>query len=139
MADLSPALRRRIFRQRRSRPAGARADHEANGLLDSTAPRRKDLPLLCCALWGYVGRQVDPWVTCLLPDRDGRRREIRIGEIADANGNVSRKALALPVNCGTANRAKMKGQRVAACPQFHRLAALNRTDVPNNELVRTPA
>jgi hypothetical protein len=90
-----------------------------------TVPRRKDLPLLCRALWGYVGRQGDPWVTRLLPDRDGWRGEIRIGEIANGNGNVSRKALALPVNCGTAYRAKMKGQRVAAfgCPYPRRCLA----------------
>jgi hypothetical protein len=52
-------------------------------------------------------------VARLLPDRDGRRGEFRVGEIADGNCDVSGKAVVLPVDCGTACRAEMKGQCVA--------------------------
>src|SRR5262249_17732940 len=62
-----------------------------------------------CARW-----QGDPGMTCLLPHRDGRRREIRIGEGTDGNRDVSGKTFALPVDRGTACRTEMKGQRVAA-------------------------
>jgi len=44
-------------------------------------------------------------VACLLPHRDGRRGEIRIGGVADSNGDVSRKAFALPVVRGTISAA----------------------------------
>src|SRR5262249_25591887 len=57
-----------------------------------------------------------------LPHRDGRRGKIRVGEIADGNGDVARKAFALPVYGGAARRTEMKGQRVAAfgCPHPRR-------------------
>ena len=57
-------------------------------------------------------------MTRLLPHRDGRRGEIRVGEVADGNSDISEKAFVLPVNGGTACRAEMKGQHVAAfgCP-----------------------
>jgi hypothetical protein len=50
---------------------------------------------------------------------NGRRGEIRVGKIADSNGYVFRKALALPVYCGAACRTEMKGHRVAtvSCPR----------------------
>ena len=56
---------------------------------------------------------------------DGRRWEVRIGEVADRNGDVSRKAFALPVDSGAACRTEMKGQRVAAfgCSRPHRSLA----------------
>jgi len=50
---------------------------------------------------------------------DGRRWEVRIGEVADRNGDVSRKAFTLPVDGGTACRTEMKGQRVAAFGRPH--------------------
>jgi hypothetical protein len=53
-------------------------------------------------------------VARLLPHRDGRRGEIRVGEVADGNGDISRKAFALPVDGGAACRTEMKGQGVAA-------------------------
>src|SRR5262249_42958780 len=58
-------------------------------------------------------------MACLLPHRDGRRGEIRVGEVADGNGDVSRKAFALPIDGGSACRTETKGQRVAAfsCPR----------------------
>src|SRR5262245_29661054 len=80
--------------------------------------RSHSSPLLRHALGRRVGRQGDPGVACLLPHGDARRREIRVGEVADGNGNVSRKTLALPVYGRAAGRTEMKGQRVAAfgCP-----------------------
>src|SRR5262245_29763456 len=43
---------------------------------------------------------------------------MRVGEVADRNGDVFRKAFALPVDGGAARRTEMKGQRVATfgCP-----------------------
>src|SRR6266853_2023961 len=69
-----------------------------------------------------VGRQGNPGVARLLPHRDGRRGEIRVGEVADGNGDVSRKGFALPVDGGAACRTEMKGERVAAfgCPHPRR-------------------
>src|SRR5499427_4250914 len=61
----------------------------------------------------------------LLPHRDGRRGEIRVGEVADGNGDVSRKAFALPVDSRAACRTEMKSQRVATfgCPHPRRRLA----------------
>src|SRR6516164_1469996 len=75
-------------------------------------------PLLRHALGRRIGRQGEPGVACLLPHRDGRRGEIRVGEVAYGNSDVSRKAFALPINGGAACRTEMKGQRVATfgCP-----------------------
>jgi len=53
-------------------------------------------------------------VTCLLPHRDGRRREIRVGEAAYGNRDNSRKAFVLPVDSGAAGRTEIESQRVAA-------------------------
>src|SRR5262249_48159703 len=58
--------------------------------------------------------QGDPRVTRLLPHRDGRCREIRVGEAANSNSDVSRKAFTFPVDGGAAYRTEMKGQCVAA-------------------------
>src|SRR5258708_16567422 len=66
-----------------------------------------------------VGRQGNPGVARLLPHRDGRRGEIRVGEAADGNCDVSRKAFALPVDGGAAGRTEMEGQRVAAFGRPH--------------------
>src|SRR5262249_38031906 len=79
-------------------------------------------PLLRHALGRRVRRQGEPGVARLLPHRDGRRGEIRVGEVADGNGDGSRKAFALPVDGGAARRTEMKGQRVATvgCPQPRR-------------------
>ena len=45
-----------------------------------------------------------------------------VGEVADGNGDVSRKAFALPVDGGAACRTEMEGQRVATfgCPHPRR-------------------
>src|SRR5262249_20175326 len=58
----------------------------------------------------------------VLPHRDGRRGEIWVGEVADGNGDVSKKAFALPVDGGAACRTEIKGQRVATfgCPHPRR-------------------
>ena len=53
-------------------------------------------------------------MTCLFPHRDGRRWEIRVGEIAYGNGDHSRKAFTLPVHSGAADRTETESQRVAA-------------------------
>ena len=53
-------------------------------------------------------------MTCLLPHRDGRRREIRVREVAYGNGDNVRKAFVLPVDSGTAGRTEIESQRVAA-------------------------
>src|SRR5262245_8241794 len=50
----------------------------------------------------------------LLPHRDGRRGEIRVGEATYGNRNVSRKALALPIDGRATSGTKMKRQQVAA-------------------------
>src|SRR4029077_9703656 len=63
--------------------------------------------------------QGDPGVTRLLPHRDVWRWEIRIGEVADGDSNVSGKALVLPVHRGAACRAEVKGQRVATLGCSH--------------------
>src|SRR5262249_26564285 len=79
-------------------------------------------PLLCHALGRRLRRQGDPGVAGLLPHRDGWRREIRVGEVADGNSDVSGKAFVLPVDVGAACRAEIKGKRVAAfgCPHPRR-------------------
>jgi hypothetical protein len=65
-------------------------------------------------------------VTRLLPHRDGRRGEIRVGEVAYGNGDNSRKAFVLPVDGGAAGRTEIESQRVAAfgCPLPRRRFAL---------------
>jgi hypothetical protein len=101
---------------------GGKADNDvcAKCLLLTQSGQGGDLaegcqsPVLRRPLWRRVGRQGDPGVARLLPHRDGWRREIRVGEIADGNGNVSRKAFALPVDGGTTDRTEMKGHCVSA-------------------------
>ena len=68
-----------------------------------------------------AGSEIQGWRD-FLPHRDGRRGEIRVGEGPNGNGDVSRKACALPVDGGAACRTEMKGQRVAAfsCPHPRR-------------------
>ena len=85
----------------------------------SRVPRfRARVGRLSTLLWRALGRHIGwkryPTVACFLPHRDSRWREIRISEAANGNGNISRKAFALPVNCGAAYRAEMKSQSVAA-------------------------
>src|SRR6516165_5267140 len=70
-------------------------------------------PLFRQALGRRVGRQGHPRMACLLPHRDSRGREVRVGEVADGNGDVSGKAFALPVDRRAAYRTEVKGQRVA--------------------------
>jgi hypothetical protein len=77
-----------------------------------TAPQAQSA-LLRRALGRRVGRQGDPKVACLFPHSDGRRWEIRVGKAADGNGNVARKAFALPEDCRAAYGTEMKGQCVA--------------------------
>src|SRR6266568_5068923 len=82
-------------------------------------------PCLAMRLGGVSGgRETQGWgESSHTPDR--RRGEIRIGEAADGNGDVSRKAFAFPVDSGAACRTEMKGQRVAAfgCPHPRRSLA----------------
>jgi hypothetical protein len=58
----------------------------------------------------------------LLPHGDGRRWEIWVGEVADGNGDVFRKAFVLPIDGRAACWTEMKGQRVATfgCPHPRR-------------------
>jgi Metallo-beta-lactamase superfamily len=65
--------------------------------------------LLRCACGQRVGRQGNPGVPRLLPHRDGRRGEIRVGEVADGNSDDSRKAFVLPIDGGAAGRTEMEG------------------------------
>jgi hypothetical protein len=76
-------------------------------------------PLLCHVLGWRLRRQGDPGVTRLLPHPDVWRGEIRIGEVADGNSDVSGKAFVLPVHRGAACRAEIKGQRVATLGCSH--------------------
>jgi len=66
-------------------------------------------------------------VTRLLPHRDGWCGEIRFGEVADGNGDVSRKAFALPVDGGAACQAgyPLYQAQSKACP-LHQLLPLYR-------------
>lgn len=64
----------------------------------------------------------------LLPDRDGRRREIGVSEVANGNGDEFGKTRVLPVNGGSTRRTEMEGQAVTAfgCPRPHRRLTLRR-------------
>jgi hypothetical protein len=77
--------------------------------------------LLRRALGWCVGRQRHPGVARFLPNRDARRRESRVREVADGNRDGPREAVVLPVNGRPAGRTEMKGQGVAAisrsCPR----------------------
>src|SRR6516164_3133195 len=70
--------------------------------------------LLRHALGRHLRRQGEPGVARLLPHRDRRLREGRVGKSTDGNSDISGKAFVLPVNGRTACRAEMKGQHVAA-------------------------
>src|SRR6516162_1080769 len=72
------------------------------------------LTLLRHALWRGVGREGDPGVSGLFPDRDRGRWKVLVGEGADGNSDVTGKALALPIDCGAAGWAKVEGECVAA-------------------------
>src|SRR5262245_57003616 len=81
----------------------------------------RPLSLLRSALGRCVGRQRHPGVARFLPNRDARRRESRVREVADGNRDGPREAVVLPVNGRPAVRTEMKGQGVAAlsrrCPR----------------------
>jgi hypothetical protein len=70
--------------------------------------------LLRRALGRRVGRKRHPGVARFLPNRDARRRESRVGEVADGNHDGPREAVVLPVDGRPAGRTEMKGQGVAA-------------------------
>jgi hypothetical protein len=53
-------------------------------------------------------------VVWFLPHRDVRRWEIRVGEVANGYGDVSRKTFVLPVDGLAARRTKMESHCVAA-------------------------
>src|SRR5262249_7132945 len=69
-------------------------------------------PLLCHSL--DVGRQRHPGMARLLPNREHRRRKIRLGEVADGHGDNSWKGSMLKVDRGAAGRTEMASQRIAA-------------------------
>ncbi len=71
-------------------------------------------PLFRHSLRRSVGRKHNPRVARLLPHRDGRRREIRVGEVADGNNDISRKTFAFPIDGGSAGRAEVKGHDTPA-------------------------
>src|SRR5579863_686047 len=89
-------------------------------LLRSRSERRRVahagclLPLLRHAFGRRVGWQGDPGMARLLPHRDGRSGESRVGKVADRNGDMSWEAFAIPVDGRAAGWTKMKGHRVAA-------------------------
>jgi hypothetical protein len=68
---------------------------------------------LRCTLWWCAGLELEPGVAGLLPNRDRGRGKTRICEVADGDGNVTGKALALHVYRGAAGRAEVEGDRVA--------------------------
>jgi hypothetical protein len=74
----------------------------------------RPLSLLRRALGRRVGWQRHPGVARFLPNRDARRRESRVGEVADGNHDGPREAVVLPVDGRAAGRTEMKGQGVAA-------------------------
>jgi hypothetical protein len=82
-------------------------------------------PLFGEPCWRSVGWQRNPGVGRLLPHRDSRRGEIRIGKVSNGNGDKSGKAFALPVDRRAACRTKVKGQHVPAfgCPRPRRSLA----------------
>ena len=53
-------------------------------------------------------------MACLLPNRDDRRREIWVGEVAYGYGDNSRKSFVLKVDSRAAGRTEMASQRIAA-------------------------
>lgn len=54
-------------------------------------------------------------MAALLPHRDRRCREGRIGESADGDGDVAREAFARPIHRGATHRTEAERQRIAAC------------------------
>ena len=55
-------------------------------------------PLFREAFGRRVGRQGDPGVARLLPHRNVRGGEIRVGEVADGNVDQPREACVLPID-----------------------------------------
>ena len=53
-------------------------------------------------------------MACLLPNRDDRRREIWVGEVAYGHGDNSRKSFVLKVDSRAAGRTEIASQRIAA-------------------------
>src|SRR5262245_52169442 len=78
------------------------------------AVKRRPSALLRHALGWRVGRESHPGVSGLFPHRDRRCGKIWLGKGAERYGNVTGKALALPVDRGPACRAEVEGERVAA-------------------------
>lgn len=70
---------------------------------DSGCPRSS---LISHAHRRWVGRRGDPEMATLLPHRDGRCREVGIGEGSDGDGNHLRKAGVFPVDGGAAHRTE---------------------------------
>jgi len=70
--------------------------------------------LLRHTLGRWVGRRGDPGVAAFLPHRDGRWREIGIGEGTDGDGDNFGKAGVLPVDRGAAYRAEAIREDIAA-------------------------
>ena len=53
-------------------------------------------------------------MACLLPNRDDRRREIWVGEVAYGHGDNSRKSFVLKVDSRAAGRTEIASQCIAA-------------------------
>src|SRR6516225_7325322 len=86
---------------------------QAEQHLDLLHLTRASAPLRC-TLCRCAGRELEPGVAGLFPNRDRGRGKTRIGEVADGDSNVTGKALALHVYRGAAGRAEVEGNRVAA-------------------------
>src|SRR5262245_2078820 len=70
--------------------------------------------LLWHALGWRVGRKSEPGVSGLFPPRDRRLGKIWVGKAADGYSDVTRKALAYPIDRGPACRAEVESDGVAA-------------------------
>jgi hypothetical protein len=105
---------RQRFLARRERPSAALRMTFCPKGLAALADRLGRSPLLRHSLGRSVRRQRDPRVACLLPNRDGRRWEIRVGEVAYGNRDHSREAFVLPVHGGAAGWTEIESQRVVA-------------------------
>ena len=119
-----------VCRQRRLSPRWRLASASGEAVLSVTALSAPGLPSrslsLSILLRHSFGRRIrwqgQPVVAGLLPHSDGWRGEIRVGEVAHSNGDISRKAFALPINRGAACRTKIEGHRVPTlgCPRPRR-------------------
>ena len=116
--SLSLSLRRGVPKLRHSRARASRISRTGNSAPSFNGSRasadRRVSALLHRSLWWRIWRQINPRVARLFPHCEGRRRETRVGKVADSNAEVSWKARILPENRRSAPRTEMKSHRVPA-------------------------